>query len=238
MNDRQSVHSLLCDWAGLRIPYCQFGNVDSLDILSSSNELLIFDFYRRKKDRYNRALDIGANIGIHSILMARQGWDVMAFEPDPLTFELLSRNVRANYMFVNLRQAAVSDRDGKQEFVRVLGNTTSSHLAGDKEPYGETQTLEVETVDVRPLFKWADFAKIDCEGHEAKLICSVPAETVPDAIVEIGNRENADKIFWHLIGQRKMFSQKTGWKKVNKPGDMPTSYKEGSLLISESPWRE
>src|SRR5574341_904869 len=82
--------------------------------------------------RYRRARDIGANLGLHSIVLARCGFEVKAFEPDPWHFGLLKDNLAANRARVEAIPAAVSTADGEAQFVRVLGNTTGSHLAGSK----------------------------------------------------------------------------------------------------------
>ena len=103
------------------------------DSLFCDNEQIIFEFYAKNKDRYRRALDIGANIGVHSILMARQGWDVHAYEPDcgdgpwpdghydHLEMNIKTNGVKSNALPFNV---AVSDQKGVKTFVRVKGNTT------------------------------------------------------------------------------------------------------------------
>ena len=68
-------------------------------------------------------------------------------------------------------QAAVSDQPGEAEFVRVLGNTTGSHLAGAKaNPYGKLERFAVPLVPLADMTEWADLIKIDAEGHEANMI--------------------------------------------------------------------
>jgi len=135
------------------------------DNLFDSNEQMIFDFYEANRKRYRKVVDVGANIGVHSILMARQGWKVRAYEPDPDHFSRLIENTAAHGVSVMATQAAVSDEFGVAGFVRVLDNTTGSHLSGDKESYGPRERITVQTVDCRPLFEWADFAKVDfCGG--------------------------------------------------------------------------
>ncbi|MCR4300709.1 MAG: FkbM family methyltransferase [Sulfuricaulis sp.] len=232
----------MINYRGLNIPFVSFGAVTS-DDLFCDNEQVIFDFYEKNGDRYRRALDIGANIGVHSILMARQGWDVQAFEPDQqhasafLWQHRLRNDIPLGY-FPKLKTAAVSDHIGKETFVRVKGNTTSSHLKGDKRPYGELEEFEVETVDCRPLFDWADFAKIDCEGHEARILLTVtPAQAEKvDFMVEIGNKKNAELIWPHFKKlPTRLWSQKNDWREVMSFADMPIHHSEGALFIGNNP---
>ena len=220
------------NYRGISIPFTQMGNVTS-DNLFDPNEQVIFDFYEANRSRYRRAIDIGANLGVHSILMARNGWEVAAFEPDPEHFARLVENIAAHGCRVLPIQAAVSDRAGVAEFVRVLDNTTASHLAGARPHYGPTETITVAMVDCRPLMAWADFAKIDCEGHEATLIGAADIRVWDnlEALLEVGSPAAAQSIYDRLIGVVPLYAQKIGWARVMNFADMPTCHQEGSLFI-------
>lgn len=228
----------------IRLPYHRMGNIDSLDLFGV-DELIIFAFYEANASRYRKVLDLGANIGLHTIVLARAGFEVRSFEPDPVHFDLLSSNLSLNGVLSDLHQAAISFEAGKGEFVRVLGNTTGSHLAGAKQnPYGELERLSVDIEDAVPHLRWADFAKIDIEGHEAALITHLdPAMWLDtDAMVEVGTASNAEAIFAHLCsGPVKMYAQKVGWRRVQRLDEMPTSHRDGSVFLTgkdEMPWRK
>lgn len=229
------------NYRGLNIPRTPLGAAKTTDNLFDPNEQVVFDFYEYNRSRYRRALDVGANVGVHSILMARQGWQVRAYEPDPDHFDRLLRNVREHNAAVEAEQAAVSDRDGSMVFVRVLDNTTGSHLAGAKDSYGPRERFAVRTVDCRPLLAWADFAKIDCEGHEAALLLTTVPETWEglDVLLEVGSEHAAAAIYTHLHGRAPMWAQKIGWQRVTGFLDMPTHHSHGSLFVGrEPPFRE
>ena len=222
----------------ISLPYTKMGAIDSLDLFGL-DELIIFTFYRANRTRYRRTLDIGGNLGLHSVIMARCGFSVRTFEPDPWHYGILLGNLAANgASTVEPDAAAVSTKDGEAQFVRVLGNTTGSHLAGAKNSYGEKEYFTVPTRAVGPLFASADFAKMDVEGHEKALLLTTTRESMQtlDIMVEIGNPENAKAVFEHFqkieIG---MFSQKTGWSRVQRLADMPISHREGSLFVSAKP---
>ena len=221
---------------GLSIPHTSFGNVTSDDLFCDKEQAL-FDFYERSKTRYSKAIDIGANIGVHSILMVRNGWEVRAYEPDPIHFaELCTNCVNHHAVPHGLMRQAVSNRNAAAQFTRVLGNTTGSHLTGLKEPYGELETFPVEVVDAEPLLAWADFAKVDAEGAEAEIVLRLEPSMTCELMVEIGNERNALAILGHLneIGRRS-WSQKTEWKEVRKIADMPAHHTEGALFIGDTP---
>lgn len=233
----------IAPFGDLIFPYTKMGAIDSLDLFGI-DELIIFSFYWTNSSRYKRTLDMGANIGLHSIMMSRCGFQVTCFEPDPHHFSLLTRNLRENRAdSVTPVNAAVSIEEGTMEFVRVLGNTTGSHLAGSKSNlYGEIERFPVNVLPFAELIKGVDFVKLDVEGHEKVILTSTTAEQWRslDMIAEIGSADNARAIFSHFtdIGVN-MFAQKSSWNKVRRLEEMPTSYHDGSLFISskaEMPW--
>lgn len=227
----------MVNYRGLTIPRSSLGGRITTDNLFDPNEQVIFDFYEANRERYCQVVDIGANVGVHSILMARQGWEVRAYEPDPSHFEALLRNIAAHDVQVDAYRAAVSDCDGTATFVRVLDNLTGSHLAGAKDSYGPRESIDVITVDCRPLFAWADFVKMDCEGHEAAIISMLPAHTweTTDAMLEVGNVHCASVIYACLRYTVSMWAQKNGWARVQSSYDMPIRHQDGSLFIGKRP---
>jgi FkbM family methyltransferase len=220
----------------ISLPYFKMGAIDSLDLFGL-DEMIIFSYYFNNRNRYTKVADLGANIGLHSMLMSKSGFQIEAYEPDPTHIEMIGKNFKLNSVSsVNLNQVAVSDTNRKTKFVRVLGNTTSSHIAGAKDnAYGDLETYDVDVVSAKEIFKNSDFIKMDVEGEEAKIILSTIKEDWKnvDMIMEVGNEKNKEAIFEHLnsIGVN-MFSQKQAWKKVEVVGDMPANYKEGSLFVS------
>jgi hypothetical protein len=140
-------------------------------------------------------------------------------------------------------EAAVSSQAGELDFVRVLDNTTGSHLRGAKpNPYGRLETFRVRVHGVRDVLAGADLAKIDAEGHEKEILLATRPDdwNALDAVVEVGSPENAAAIHAHIsqmgVG---MFAQKQNWERVLHVESMPTSYRDGSLFVSrknEMPW--
>ncbi len=250
---REAVYALFSDgtdapvafepFGSLRFPYEKMGEIDSLDLFGL-DELIIFAFYWINRKAYRRVSDLGANLGLHSFCMARSGYEVRCYEPDPATFELLKANLARNGLdAVTPIQAAVSVSDGAAEFLRLHGNRTGSHLAGAKaNPYGEIERFSVELKAFKPIIEWSDLLKIDVEGHEATLIASTDRAVweKADAIMEIGSAENAAAVFVHLqkLGIN-MYAQKLGWQQVHRISGIPTSHREGSLFVTHRnnmPW--
>lgn len=250
---RTEVENLFCDtdsqgkefkpFGDLVLPYHRMGAIDSLNLFDL-DELIMFSFYWVNRETYRRVVDIGANIGLHSIILRKCGFEVRAYEPDPKHFEILQRNLALNNCSsVQVFNAAVSSQAGVMEFVRVLGNTTASHLAGSKaNPYGDLERFPVNVEAIGPLMTWADLIKLDIEGHEKETILATNRDhwLNTDALVEVENESNAASIYEHLttLGVQ-LFSQKTGWRPVRDVDDVPTGYREGTLFVTcknEMPW--
>jgi FkbM family methyltransferase len=222
----------------LVFPYVSMGAVSSLDLFGL-DELILFAFYRQNKNRYKRFVDLGANLGLHSILVAKLGWGVTAYEPDPNTHGLLLENARANGVIGSFVQAAVAAESGDREFTRVLGNLTGSHLGGSKEnPYGDLESFVVEAVSFKSVMASGDLLKVDVEGAESELLCSTTSEDWAhvDAIVEIGSMDKAKSIFEHFqeVPEVQLFAQKIGWSRVENLEDLPVGHREGSVFITSS----
>jgi len=228
----------------LPFSYVEMGAVNSLDLFGL-DELILFSFYWRNRTRYHSVVDLGANLGLHSVVLAKLGLNVTSYEPDPLHVRIMRRHVEANGLGdqVRIREAAVTAEGEVVEFVRVLGNTTGSHVAGAKDaPYGELERFEVESIPFSEAIHSADLVKMDVEGLEADLLCSVRPENLSavDIVCEVGSAVNADRIWRHLSESAlNLFSQKLNWERAESADDLPDSYREGSLFISsksEMPW--
>jgi len=225
-------------------PYYKMGNKVDTTNLFDIDELMIFSFYWTNRKRYKRVLDAGANLGLHSIILNKCGYEVRTYEPDPVHFKILSKNLETNNCnTVSPYQAAISYEAGETEFIKVLGNTTSSHIAGAKQnPYGDLERFSVKVESVHPLLDWADLVKMDVEGHEKDIILSTKRDQwiKTDALVEIENPQNAAAIYEHLTTlDVSMFAQKNNWQRVGDVADMPTSYHDGTLFVSckeAMPW--
>lgn len=122
-------------------------------------------------------LDIGANLGVYSLPMARlvgPNGRVFAYEPasEPRGLLALSKtkNEAAN---LHLVDAALSDsvREGRL----VLGASSElNSLGGD----GPSETIRITTLDhEQSARKWGpvDFIKIDAEGEEERILAGAPA---------------------------------------------------------------
>ena len=118
-----------------------------------------------------RVIDVGAHCGYYTLLFSKlvsEGGSVVAFEPDPHNFELLSSNIAASSAAhcVAVRKA-VSNQPGILPLYRDPENLGAHSLID----YGHGKaegSVDVTTLDdyYRSISLPIDFIKMDIEGNE------------------------------------------------------------------------
>jgi FkbM family methyltransferase len=143
----------------------------------NSSLLLVEEFIERKianaKDKI--ALDIGANIGNHSIFFAKTFKQVYAFEPNPVTYEVLkiNSNYAAEHNNVIPVNFGLSDIEGSLPFYINPSNIGGSTIIDGNNPHIKNSTqINVKTLDTLNELKDVSLAliKIDVEGHELNVL--------------------------------------------------------------------
>jgi len=125
--------------------------------------------YAPIKPPYYLGVDIGANVGQHSIMMSQMCKRVIAFEPHPETFNVLQRNMDVNNINnVELYQDAISDRIRKAQITdRKMSG--SNHIKFDNTRSPSNIMTNVYPLDYFNL-KTVHIIKIDVECHELEVL--------------------------------------------------------------------
>jgi FkbM family methyltransferase len=214
------------------------GTFTSYDFFSL-HEMPIYCFYWINKNNYKTVFDIGANIGIDSVILSRFGYEVYSFEPDPTVYEILTKNLRLNQCKnVHTFQKAVSNNSEIVDFIRVEGNTAASHIQGSRDFYGESKNIKIETIAFCDIGVQPDLMKINVEGHEKHIVPSIDYSLWKnmDAFIDTHNRENSVAMFDYFSkGNINIFAQRLGWQKVKRFEDMPIENTEGYIFVSKKP---
>lgn len=115
--------------------------------------------------------DVGAYIGNHTLAFAERAARVVAFEPNPVTYELLKLNCRDHPNVIPLRLAA-SDRNGTARAAVPRTNYGESRIADEAREGELALTFELVSLDDVELLASGrvGLLKIDVEGHEPQVL--------------------------------------------------------------------
>lgn len=219
----------------IKFPLISFGNTSSANLFDL-DELLILNFYKDKKNIYKKVCDIGGNIGLHSLILSKLGYEVDYFEPDNKHHLVATKIFKNNKVKPKINKLAVSNYCGTATFSRIEGNSTGSYINNKKNGYGKILNYKVKTISGKKLRNKYDLIKIDAEGSEVDILSTFSKKNFKstDFLIEISSLKNRDEI-WKLIKKYKLkaYTQKNYWKKVSKIENLPINYKEGTVFLSE-----
>lgn len=182
----------------LRLP----SNIDSEIDKGNEWEPVVSEWLRAQLKEGDIALDVGANIGWHTLLMSGcvegKNGTVVAIEPEPSFRERLLGHLRINQIRnVMVFPWAMSDRSGVGWCVKNPGPYFSSAGMSDlpqpsaKEPVTQVQCV---TIDEMWPYERLDVIKIDVDGWERRVLLG-GEKTIqkfwPRITIEIGDTETA-----------------------------------------------
>jgi FkbM family methyltransferase len=120
-----------------------------------------------------RVVDIGANVGLYSLLLAGlagPAGQVYAFEPEPSLFRTLAHNCRRSGLGnLTLFNQALGDRAGQVGFYRSIFNSGDNRL-GDFGWQGQGVQVEMVRLDDALPERCIDFIKMDVQGYEMRVL--------------------------------------------------------------------
>mgnify|MGYP002388097297 CR=1 FL=1 len=163
-------------WQDLTFRFC----------VSGYNGSYLSNFLQRF-DRPFSFIDVGANVGLYSLLAAgnKNCCRCYAFEPNPAVFESLSQNVRLNNCgCAELVNSAVSAESGDLRFCYADSHTG----AGSLDDRGSALGISVSSVNrdyfdnLAALDDRTKIVKIDVEGHEPVVISELMRSKVWDTV--------------------------------------------------------
>jgi len=109
-------------------------------------------------------LDVGANIGLYTLLAAKRGASVFAVEADPGNAAMLRHHVRLNRLEdrVTILEMAVAEDERMISLFRHPLNRGESNILGRGHLSGTVPGRTLDSLDLPPL----DICKMDIEGAE------------------------------------------------------------------------
>lgn len=119
-------------------------------------------------------LDIGANIGAHTLAMSHfvgPKGRVFAFEPQPIVYQTLCANMAVNSITnVNCECVALSDQSGDVLIPDINYDTQGNFGGVAIEQFSQGQKIPKKTLDESLDVTRLKFIKIDVEGMEQEVI--------------------------------------------------------------------
>lgn len=150
--------------------------------------------------------DIGANIGVLTLLMAKHSSSrnstVYSFEPEPRNFKQLSQNIELNDLQsrVHPRQIALGASRGEAS-LHVRGEAGEGrHSIAESKGATDAITVTVNTCEgfAREESAMPDVLKIDVEGAEGQVLAGVTSlldsHSPRDIFLEIHNKGDGDRM--------------------------------------------
>ncbi len=174
---RRKLHELRLR-NGLRI-----GAPDTVQLWNHFNDIWLDHVYTSgdfEIPANGTVVDIGANIGLFSMLSAQRAAKVLSFEPFGPCFEWLSKNVQVNGLsnIVRPLNVAVAGTRGTRTFHVQPEYTSNSFYSGDG---GQAVTVDCTTLDAivgEDCAGRCDFLKMDCEGAEYEILLGCQDQTL------------------------------------------------------------
>ena len=200
------------------------------------------------------AVDVGANVGLFTLLLAYQVWEkgrVIAYEANPQLVPTLRENVAMNWLGdrVEIVPRAAAATSGRAEMrvperFRMMGTIQASDdllLSGQRE--GSLETIEVETEPLDERLARLDrlaLIKVDVEGAEEKVFAGM-AGLLDAGVVErvcfemIRPWMGAD---WPAFAKRLKALEAAGWRFVTLPSSGVPEAAELDALLDRGWWSQ
>ena len=182
---------------------------------------------------------MGVYRGVYTFQLAKISKHVHSFEPNPLIFPYLNKNLQKLIKNLTLYNVALSDKNGETE-LRIPIRNKYANKNNYEEMYesgratihknniinSEYNSFKVRTVKLDDILinNPIGFVKIDAEGHEKVILVGakeIIKKRKPNLLVEIEERYTNEKIentleFINKIGYKSYFLEKNNLTKTEK----------------------
>ena len=127
--------------------------------------------------REGTLIDVGANVGLVTLLLADKVQHALLFEPNPIAAQRARENLALNGLKFEVHELALSDTTGTVEFEDEGGVSTCNRTVSGfstSVPTREVQCIQLdEFLAKHPLPYPISAIKIDVEGHENQVLAGM-----------------------------------------------------------------
>lgn len=166
-------------------------------------------FLNINKIKINTFIDVGANIGNHSVFFSNICKYIHSFEPSSKAFELLRINTR--FENIKIHKLGLSDVNGRALLKESMYNLGGSNIIkSNKKQNYLTENIKINKLDNLSFLKSKeiDLVKIDTEGHELKVLKgsikiikkNLPIILLEQNISDIKNGKSKSLLFLNKYG--------------------------------------
>jgi FkbM family methyltransferase len=113
-------------------------------------------------------IDVGANIGYFTVMVAKNAQQVISIEPDSDNFRYLRYNIEMNHL-KNVIAICAAAFD-KEDFVELQGHGSLAKVICPRGRSGSVPTIKLDKVANLYHIKHIDLIKIDVEGAEVEVL--------------------------------------------------------------------
>lgn len=148
-----------------------------------------------------RVLDVGANVGIFSMLAAARGAEVHSWEPSPRSFAALRQNM-ARWNGVCTQSAVVGKMPDTGTVSLYLHPRDTRHTVNPEQAENYPDSIKVPAVPISEvLSETCDLLKIDCEGAEFEILRAAGSRlrNARRLIVEVEDRVDDPRALLSLV---------------------------------------
>ncbi|WP_306258242.1 FkbM family methyltransferase [Pararhizobium sp. IMCC21322] len=165
----------------------------------------------------DRVLEGGGGLGLVSMEIARivGNENLLVYEASPSSHALLSKHVAANGFSFEIRNKALSDKEGSLQFFVHDNVLSSSSIARN-----ETKEISIPCDDIRSIVNsfQPNVLVLDVEGAEVDTLKRAPLNSIDKIIVEIHPHLVGDAaltgLYQHLYQEGFVLNHDNCWQKV------------------------
>lgn len=140
-------------WKNKKLPFCQHKCLDRFDRWLTQEA--------GKTYKINLALDVGAWCGTWADTMSKHCEKIICFEPDPLNFKCLQKNIKSKK--IKCENIALGNYNGS-------ASLTEDNFTQAKRIIKEEGNIKMYKIDEYLSKSKIDLIKIDAEGYELKIL--------------------------------------------------------------------
>jgi len=183
---------------------------NSTDLMALTNVWMIKEYEIEKFDisKKDTVIDIGAHIGLFSLLVSRFCSDgkIFSFEPIQKNFELLTDNLESNKL-ENIFPFNLAVSKDSSEVKLFLDDDDSAHsIFGKSNNFVSVKSISLQEIFDKNNINLCKILKLDCEGAEYEIINSLPDEyfdKIENIIIEYHLADSQPDLGRNLISKIK-----------------------------------